>query len=308
MKSPSTLRQTSQHPRGGFTLIELLVVIGILGVLFAILLPAVQRVREAASRAQCANNLKQIGLAFQSHHSALGYFPTAGDNWSTPPTYINGVPAVGDQQGAGWGFQILPYIEGDNAWRGGGATTDSARQRVAVGAIFPVYFCPSRRAPMTVTYHDLYISRSGDDLVTHALNDYAGNNLFNDSGVLRSNVVGSPLRLADITDGTSSTLLIGEKRMNIYYLGQPLRSDDNEGYTGGHDWDTMRSTDAPPARDSNAATPEKGLVHFGSSHPSGLNVVFADGSVHHVPYAIDPAVFSLLGSRADGKPINTSDF
>jgi prepilin-type N-terminal cleavage/methylation domain-containing protein len=270
MNSASTRRKTSRQPRGGFTLIELLVVIGILGVLFAILLPAVQRVREAASRAQCANNLKQIGLAFQLHHAALGYFPTAGDNWATPPTYLNGVPAVGDQQGAGWGFQILPYIEGDNAWRGGGATTDNARQRVAVAALFPVFFCPSRRAPMTLTYADLYIGKSPNDLVTHALCDYAGNNLFNDSGVLRSNVVGSPLRVADITDGTSSTLLIGEKRMNRYYLGQPLRSDDNEGYTGGYDWDTMRSTDKPPIRDSNAPTIEKGFVEFGSSHPAGL--------------------------------------
>src|SRR5580704_8904340 len=105
--------------RRGFTLIELLVVIAIIAVLAALLLPAVQAVREAARRTQCTNNLRQIGLAFQMHHDLWKYFPTAGGDWGTPPTYINGSPAIGAKQGAGWGFQILPYIEGESAWRGG---------------------------------------------------------------------------------------------------------------------------------------------------------------------------------------------
>src|SRR3954470_13989133 len=138
--------------RSGFTLIELLVVVAIIGVLIALLVPAVQKVREAAARTQCVNNLKQIGLAFHAHHGQLNYFPTGGWEWWSTPTYINGSPAVGAQQQAGWGFQILPYIEGDAAWRGGQATNDTDRVRVAMGTANPLFFCPSRRGPQKVTF------------------------------------------------------------------------------------------------------------------------------------------------------------
>ncbi len=197
------------RPRRAFTLIELLAVIAIVALLVGLLLPAVQRVREAALRLQCQNHLKQIGLAFQSHHTALGYFPTAGNDWGSAPTYVKGVPAVGAQQGAGWGFQVLPYLEAEAVWRGGGTTTDAARQRAAVAATFPFFFCPSRRAPMTVAYNDLYISQGPDDPVTHGLCDYAGNNLDDGSGAIRANGFGPPVRIADVTDGTATTLLVG---------------------------------------------------------------------------------------------------
>jgi prepilin-type N-terminal cleavage/methylation domain-containing protein/prepilin-type processing-associated H-X9-DG protein len=293
--------------QSGLTLLELLIVLAIIAVAITILLPAVHRVREGAHRIQCANHLRQIGLAFQLHHDVLGSFPTAGTHWNTPPTYLGGAPATGGLQGAGWGFQILPYLEGGNTWTGGGATTDNDRQRVAVGTINPIFFCPSRRAPMTFTFADHYISRGPGDAVTHALCDYASNNLDDDSGVVRANGFGPAVRITDVTDGTSTTLLVGEKRLNLYYLGQ-LRLDDNEGYTCGNDWDTMRNANYPPARDSNEPSGERGFAQFGSSHPSGMNFVFADGSVHHISFTINPSVLSRLGARADGQPLDGNDF
>jgi len=303
MRTPMLRTPLVLRPRVGFTLIELLVAITIIALLVGFLLPAVQASREAARRLQCANHLKQLGLAFQSHHDQLGYFPTAGGDWGSAPRYLNGSPAVGAQQGAGWGYQILPYIEGKNAWEGGSETTDNARQRVAVGALFNVFFCPTRRSPMTYTYADFYISQGTSDRVTHALSDYASNNLSEGTGAIRANWMGFPLGLRDMLDGSSSTLLVGDKRMNLFYLGAG-RSDDNEGYTCGNDWDTMRDTNLPPALDSNEPTSERGFAQFGSSHHSGMNFVLGDGSVRHVTYSIDPKIFARMGARADGAPLD----
>src|SRR6266568_6807599 len=105
----------SSKARRGFTLIELLVVIAIIGVLIALLLPAVQKVREAANRTQCANNLKQIGLAVHNFHDTYGVFPTQGGWWYAGPAYdSSGTPLGYKYQTAGWLFQILPFIEQDN--------------------------------------------------------------------------------------------------------------------------------------------------------------------------------------------------
>src|SRR5262245_29605271 len=196
MSTMNRLGARANLARAGFTLIELLVVIAVIAVLIALLLPAVQKVREAANRMSCRNNLKQIGLAFQTHHGTLNFFPTGGWAWWTPPQYASGNPSSGRSQTAGWGFQILPYLEGDNVWKSNPAT--------AIGTPNKVFFCSSRRAPQTVTYADNYtpLVAAGAD-IPHALCDYAASN-WEGTGAIRQY---DPLRIADITDGTSNTLL-----------------------------------------------------------------------------------------------------
>jgi prepilin-type N-terminal cleavage/methylation domain-containing protein/prepilin-type processing-associated H-X9-DG protein len=285
--------------RGGFTLIELLVVIGILAVLMGLLLPAVQKVREAAARLSCQNNLKQIGLAFHNHHDSLGYLPGGGADWWSTPVYVNGQPAVGASQDAGWGFQILPYVEAANVWTGGQATNDLDRARVAVGTPLPVFFCPSRRRPQTTTFSSPgYLDEK--PTVT-ALCDYAASN-YEETGVVRYRL---PTRIIEITDGTSNTLMVGEKRLNLRVLGQ-AQKDDDTGYASGFDADVVRYTNRTPRQDLNAPSGD-GDGRFGSSHPGRFNAVFCDGSVRSVSYSVNGTVFKNLGNRNDGQVIDLNN-
>ncbi len=288
--------------RGGFTLIELLVVISIMGLLMGMLLPAVQQSREAARRVSCQNNLKQMGLAFLNHHDQQGFFPTGGHEFDKAPTYLNGAPAVGAEQQASWAFQILPYLEGGNIWTGGNALDDRVRKLTAIGTTSTVFFCPTRRSPQTVAYPDAYSPPLTGSAVTHALCDYAASNR-EGTGVVRQF---QPNRMADLTDGTSQTLLVGEKRLNLRFLGQP-QEDDNEGYTAGWNSDTIRRTGRQPGQDFRGEVGEDGDSRFGSSHPGAFNAAFADGSVRTISYMIDRALFEHLGNKADGQITSTGN-
>jgi prepilin-type processing-associated H-X9-DG protein len=188
----------------------------------------------------------------------------------------------------------LPFIEADNTWKAGAA--------VAIGTPHKLLFCPSRREPQTITYDDEYTPPVTGTTVTHALCDYAASN-WEGTGAIRQYYA---TRIADLTDGTSTTLLLGEKRLNLTDLGKN-QPDDNEGYTVGWDEDTIRSTAFPPAQDFRGTSWDNDR-RFGSSHPGGINAVFADGSVHVLSYTISQTVFQRLGERSDGQVVNASDF
>jgi prepilin-type N-terminal cleavage/methylation domain-containing protein/prepilin-type processing-associated H-X9-DG protein len=296
-----TLETHSRYlrPPPGFTLVELLVVIAIIGTLVSLLLPAVQSAREAGRRASCANNLKQIGLAFMLHHDSYGFFPFGGAYRSYPSMNSNGQPDIGDKQTGGWAFQILPNLEED-------ALYHCNDLKIIQTTPISLYFCPSRRRPQVAT---------GGLFPGNALMDYAASNqdgpdlvdagLNSGTGVVRSSHV---VRISKILDGTTKTIMVGEKRLCLQTLGDGV-GDDDHGYSIGWDLDTVARTDMPPDADpaigcitgSDSRPLWNGLM--GSSHPAGFNAVFADGSVHHLSYMINAELFSNLGNTSDGNVV-----
>jgi prepilin-type N-terminal cleavage/methylation domain-containing protein len=292
-------RHRESSTRLAFTLIELLVVIAIIAILIGLLLPAVQKVREAGARMECSNNLKQIGLAFHNFHDTFGYFPSGGTGWWNPPTYLSpGQPATGAQQQGGWGFQILPFIEQGNVWKGGGGTTIAQCQINAISAVIPIMYCPARRLPVQLHPTGSWYGPAGT--FGHGTMDYAASNL-NNTGVVRYGY-GPLVTMNSITDGTSNTLMVGEKRLNIHYLNQ-YQSDDNEGYTDGWDHDAERYTNHPPLPDYNANNGGDGQQRFGGSHTGGFMAVLCDGHVRMINYSISQTTFDHLGTINDGQPL-----
>lgn len=245
----------------GFTLVELLVVIAIIGVLVALLLPAVQAAREAARRMHCSNNLKQIGLAFQNHHSSQGVFPSSGWGWQWTGDADRG---FGQDQPGGWGFNILPYIEMQNVrnlGKGSEGQDKQAAMILQVGTPIPAFNCPSRRTAIAypvVRNFELAINLTSckEGSCDVARSDYQANSgsmlTFEDSGPLSFRYVEfgrydwpfddqgieqipwngithqrSMVTIAQITDGTSQTYCVGEKYLNPdHYATGDSDSDD----------------------------------------------------------------------------------
>jgi prepilin-type N-terminal cleavage/methylation domain-containing protein len=290
-----------RYGRSGFTLVELLVVIAIIGVLVALLLPAVQAAREAARRTYCTNNLKQMGIAFHNHHDTNGFLPHGGAGWTLPPTYVNGVPQVGLTQVTGWGFQILPFLEQNALWEGAGKTTDVQRQIQVISTPVAAFFCPTRRPPKAHPVTSNWYDPPGS--FAHAPSDYAGATTSSNGGnkgmIVRH---GSLVSFAACIDGTSNTMIVGEKRLDLRNLGS-YQSDDNEGYTTGWDHDMIRFTHLAPMKDWRNGS-GWGEQRFGASHPGGFNVLMTDSSVRFISYTIDLTTFDRLGIRDDGNPVN----
>lgn len=175
------------RPSQAFTLVELLVVIAIIGILVALLLPAIQAAREAARRTECNNNLKQMAVAVHNHHDTYKIFPSSGRWWQDYPTFgktrpgtanDTGNPDIAPYQSAGQFYQILPFMEQEAAWNPSGTTT-KGRGLEVIGQVVPAFFCPSRR-PAQAARRDAHRSRYKDITLGNqggvdvAMIDYAG--------------------------------------------------------------------------------------------------------------------------------------
>jgi len=313
--------------RRGFTLVELLVVIAIIGVLVALLLPAVQAAREAARRTQCANQLKQMSLACLLHEDSFKHLPTGGWAW-----YWSGDPdrGVDQRQPGGWSYNILPYME-QTALHQMGAGQSVAAKKASLaargGSPLKLHYCPTRRAPRA--YPNNYDTCNSNPITTAARTDYAANSGFNQNTWWGAPNNGDPsfadaagftfpvidgdgvifalsaVALSKITDGTTNTYLLGEKYLNADNYTNGLEGTDNNPLYAGFDWDWQRWSGNGLVHD------RKGLadwLSFGSAHPATVNMSFCDGSVRSIRFGITLTTNDRLCNRMDGEVIDNKDF
>jgi prepilin-type N-terminal cleavage/methylation domain-containing protein len=332
------MSQTSR--RYGFTLIELLVVIAIIGLLMALLLPAIQRVREAANRMRCANNLSQMAMAAHNFHNDFNIFPGAGWDWQSPRVIINGQPAVSPYQNWGWAYQILPYLEQQQLF-----SLPPGQEATILGTPIPTYFCPSRRRPTAINYGRTpwnlvaAVDQTGTQISPPpgaafpiAFLDYAASRgvtgayttatgfaynsppygSYDCSGVIIRNglqggaawIIRTSSLDGGIPDGTSNTVLIGEKYINPANLNKGSDGGDNEGYVSGFDGDTMRAGNVQPLQDRFGVN---NTTAFGSAHPGSFNAVMADRSIRRIRYSVSLDVLVLACVRDDGQQFSLQD-
>jgi prepilin-type N-terminal cleavage/methylation domain-containing protein/prepilin-type processing-associated H-X9-DG protein len=316
-------------PRRGFTLIELLVVIALIAVLIGLLLPAVQKVREAANRLACANNLKNLGLALHNYHGDHGQFPPGAVGPLTPS-----FPQFAGLKHHGLGTYLLPYLEQQalaSRYRWDVSWFDPPNQSV-VNTPLKIWQCPSAPANRIQDGSLPTVAPPPPEPFngTAACGDYAGVSVV-DAGLARTGLIDPPSgprderghyegvfppnhtrRLADILDGTAHTLLMAEcaGRPQLWQSGKQV---PNRWLSGG----PWASRNLLWGR---GATPD-GAAFFGpcavnctndrevySFHPGGANVVFADGSVRFLSADLSIRVFARLVTRAGGEVVSGSDF
>jgi prepilin-type N-terminal cleavage/methylation domain-containing protein/prepilin-type processing-associated H-X9-DG protein len=294
--------------RSAFTLIELLVVIAIIAILISLLLPAVQKVREAAQRSQCMNNLKQIGLALHNYHDVNKHFPAG---------YISSTNPDGSENGPGWGWAayLLPYLEQDNLYRQIRFDRD-IRDPVNAPArttFLPIFACPSD--PMVLQQFTV-VDDSGAAVCEVAwgsytavngnggVSDHAGDN----DGPFLRNIT---FRIASITDGLSNTLFVGERATTMSlatWVGAvpggvvPSRRDPTAAEAAA----ALVLSHCGPHLPNNPDVTDADA--FSSGHIQGVNFLFGDGSVHMISSSIPTAIYDALASRAGGEPISGNDY
>ena len=300
-----------RHRRSALTLVELLVVIAIIAVLIALLLPAVQKVRESADRMACSNNLKQIGQAMHQHHDTYGKFPPG---WVEAPVTVPQGKVI--QGGHGFGPFLLPYLEQEalaRVYRWDRRSQGPENQRVAKTPL-KILQCPSAQADRWVPAEEepsnygyggkaacgdyTGVKAIDSRLVQLGLVDQAANY----DGVLTVNYL---TRLADITDGASQTILVTEcaGRPQLWRAGRPVPGS----YAPGGAWVGATLTFGQGSTPDGATKPGPCAINCTnhrevySFHPGGANAAFADGSVHFLNAGMDIRVFARLATRAGGE-------